>query len=82
MGQRTLGEVRVGSGTLGEVRDGSVDHPGRPGWVGGHSRWSGTSQSLSWRSTTCRGSLGDVRTGRGTLLEVQNGLTDRRGGLG
>ena len=89
--QGNLGEVRVGSvdpresgtgqRTLGVVRDGTRDHLGSPGRVGGTSRRSGTG----------RGTLGDVRdvsgdpregprwvegpsgryrTGRGTLREV------------
>ena len=38
----TLGEVRNGSGIHGEVLDGSGDHWGGPGWVGGKSGRSGT----------------------------------------
>ena len=61
-----MGRTRTGRGTLSEVRDGSGDHWGGSGWVGGPSLRFGTGL----------GTLGESRTGRETLPEVRDRLGD------
>ena len=83
----------MGQRTLGEVRDGSGKPPGGTERVRRHSERSGTGQGPSGRSHTCRETHPEVRVGtwdpqggygmgRRTLGEVLDGSGDPRGGPG